>query len=408
MTKTNELGSFPVPSYLPQRESENWPLVERDEIEAVSSVLKSGRLNYWTGEENRRFEEEFARKIGAQYAIALANGTLALELALLAIGLRPGDEVIVPARSFFATAACVVRMGGTPVFADVEIETQNISAEKVQRVVTPRTKAVICVHLAGHPCDLDPLLKLCERKGLRLIEDCAQAHGAKYRGRSVGAIGDIGCFSFCQDKIMTTGGEGGMLVTSNKSFWRSAWQYKDHGKSYEAVHQQKHPRGFRWLHAGFGSNFRLTEMQAAIGRRQLTKLDSWVKARRSNARIFHRALANVSGLSVPYEEDYAYHSFYKFYLFLEPELIGSEARFDLIDEINACGIPCISGACPEIYLEKAFNEHPSRPQDRLLNAQRLGETSLMLQVHPTLSEATMKYRASCLKQILTRELRHRG
>ena len=375
-------------------------MIAEDEIEAAAAVLRSGRINYWTGEENRRFEEEFARKTQSRYAVALANGTLALELALHAIGLEAGDEVVVPARSFFATAGCVVRMGGRPVFADVDADTQNVSAETVAAAMSPRTRAVICVHLAGHPCDMAALLELCRERGLRLIEDCAQAQGALYHGRPVGSIGDAGCFSFCQDKITTTGGEGGMLVTSEEALWRRAWSFKDHGKSYDAVFRCEHPTGFRWYHDGFGSNFRLTEMQAAIGRCQLTKLDGWVHRRRRHARFLYDSLRGHPLLRVLFERDYARHAFYKFYVFLrKDDLAAGWSRCRLIDEINARGIPCISGSCPEIYREKAFSGGPFAPPRPLVNARELGETSLMLQVHPSLSDETIARRAAILKEV---------
>jgi dTDP-4-amino-4,6-dideoxygalactose transaminase len=385
------------------RQTESWPVVEQDEIDAVVDVLRRGTVNRWTGDENRLFEEAFARAFGGRHAIAVANGTLALQLALHAIGLEPGDEVVVPARSFFATAAVVPLEGGRPVFADVDLDTQNLTAASVAAVLTERTRAVICVHLGGHPCDMDPLLELTRDRGLRLIEDCAQAHGALYKGRPVGALGDVGCFSFCQDKIMTTGGEGGMLLTRDERLWRRAWEFKDHGKSHEAVFERQHPSGFRWLHESFGSNYRLTEMQAAIGRSQLGKLDRWVAKRRRLARVLHSALAEHPLLRVPFESGYARHAFYKFTLFVRPEwLADGWTRDRLIDEINQLGIPCISGWCPEIYREKAFAGGPFEPPERLPGARQLGETSLLLQVHPTLSVETVERRAAALVELFDR------
>lgn len=382
---------------------ESWPVIEEDEIEAVAAVLRSGKINYWTGEQNRLFEEEFAERFQSRFAVAVANGTVVLELALHAIGLREGDEVVVPARSFFATASSVVRMGGRPVFADIDLDTQNLSAESVEPVLSSRTRAVICVHLAGHPCDMEPLVELCRQRDLHLIEDCAQAHGALYKGRSIGSIGHIGCFSFCQDKIITTGGEGGMLITDDEELWRRAWAYKDHGKSRRAVLEREHPPGFRWYHESFGSNFRLTEMQAAIGRCQLRKLDDWLAKRRRNAGILHQALGEHPLLRFPLEASYARHAFYKLGFFLRPEqLAAGWTRYRLIDEINELGIPCLSGPCPEIYREQAFAGGPFEPPERLPNARQLGETSFMLQVHPTLSETTMRARAAALESLFDR------
>lgn len=383
-----------------EAEHETWPYFGSDEVEAVVSVLRSGRVNAWTGDEARHFEEEYAAHCGRRYGIAVSNGTVALETALHAIDLEPGDEVVVPARSFFATAASVVRMRGVPVFADVDRNTQNLDANTVEARLTRRTRAVICVHLAGHPCDMEELLNLCRDQGLALIEDCAQAHGARYRGRPVGSFGDLSCFSFCQDKIMTTGGEGGMVVTDSPELWEHVWSFKDHGKSPRAVFEDEHPPGFRWYHESIGTNFRMTEMQAAIGRRQLGKLEAWVGRRRRNARILHDRLSNHPLLRFPYEAPWAYHAFYKLYLFVRPDRLApgwSTAR--LIEEIRSRGIPCISGHCPEIYREKAFAEGPYAPRNRLPVARELGETSIMLQVHPTLAESTMIERADTLQEV---------
>lgn len=387
------------------QESERWPFIEQDEIDAVVTVLRGGALNYWTGDQNRLFEEEFARRFGGQHAITLANGTLALQLALQASGLQPGDEVVVPARSFFGTAAVVPLAGGRPVFADVDLDTQNLTAASVEAVLTDRTRAVICVHLGGHPCDMDPLLELVQERGLVLIEDCAQSHGALYKGRPLGALGDAGCFSFCQDKIMTTGGEGGMLLSNQRKLWRRAWEFKDHGKSHEAVFGREHPLGFGWLHESFGSNYRLTEMQAAIGRRQLDKLDGWIDKRRERAGILHRALGDHPLLRIPFEADYARHAFYKFSLFVRRErLADGWSRDRLMEEIADLGIPSLSGSCPEIYREKAFAGGPFEPPERLPRARELGETSLLLQVHPTLSTETVERRAELLRRLFDRAL----
>ena len=271
-----------------------WPYFARDEIEAARKVLESGKVNYWTGAEGRQFEKEFAEFVGCDYAVAVANGTVALELALYALGIGPGDEVVVPSRTFIASASCAVMRGAKPVVADIDPVSQNITAETIARVLSPRTKAIVAVHLAGWPCDMDPIKKLARDRGLYVIEDCAQAHGATYKGKKVGSLGDVAAFSFCQDKIMTTGGEGGMLTTSNREIWERAWSYKDHGKSYAEVYKKDHPPGFRWLHESFGTNWRLTEMQAAIGRVQLNKLPQWVEKRRINAAVLKRAFFSAT------------------------------------------------------------------------------------------------------------------
>jgi dTDP-4-amino-4,6-dideoxygalactose transaminase len=367
-----------------------WPHFAPDEIEAAQRVLQSGKVNYWTGDEGRQFEGEFAAQSGCKYAVALANGTVALELALYGLGIGPGDEVIVPSRTFVATASCVVMRGATPVVADVDGHSQNITADTIRPMLTPRTKAIIAVHLAGWPCDMDPILDLAREHGLRVIEDCAQAHGASYKGRPVGSLSDVAAFSFCQDKIMTTGGEGGMITTNDKNIWELAWSFKDHGKSYDAVYNREHLPGFRWLHESFGTNWRLTEFQSALGRTLLRKLPRMVDTRRRNAAILAEAFQHHSALRVTQPPGHIVHSYYKYYVLVRPEeLSNGWTRDGIIAAIVAEGIPCYSGSCSEIYLEKAFTPD-LRPSLRWPVAKKLGETSLMFLVHSTLSETDMQ------------------
>lgn len=378
-----------------------WPVFAADEIEAVTTVLASGKVNYWTGEECRQFEAEFAAFTGTRHAISLANGTLALELALYALDIGPGDEVIVPARTFIASASCVVARGAVPVVADVDPLSQNLTAETVRAVLTSRTRAIVAVHLAGWPCDMDSLMALARERGLKVVEDCAQAHGATYRGRPVGSLGDAAAFSFCQDKIMTTGGEGGLLVTSDDRLWQKAWAYKDHGKSYDAVFNRRYPPGFRWLHESFGSNFRMTEMQAAIGRLQLRKLPHWLAVRQRNAALLDEGFATIQGLRITHPGAGIGHAYYKYYVFVEPTVLASgwdTAR--VIEAINAEGVPCLAGSCPEIYREHAFTARGWGPAARLPVAQRLGETSLMFMVHPTLGEAEMNATVGAVSRVM--------
>ncbi len=378
-----------------------WPYFTEDEISAVSAILKSGRVNYWTGREGRFFENEFARFAECKYAVGVANGTVALELALYALGIGPGDEVIVTSRTFIASASCAVMRGAIPVMADIDPVSQNITAQTIAAALTPRTRVIIAVHLAGWPCDMDPILELAKEKGLFVIEDCAQAHGAKYKGRPVGSMGDAAAFSFCQDKIMTTGGEGGMLTTNNKDIWKKAWSFKDHGKSYDAVYYRRHPPGFRWLHESFGTNWRLTEIQSAIGRVMLGKLPEWVKKRRDNAAILNKRLSEIPALRVTIPPENIEHAYYKYYVFVRPEkLKGDWHRDRIMEAICAEGVPCLSGSCSEIYLEKAFEKEGLRPFQRLKTAKELGETSLMFLVHPTLSEFDMEDICLAVEKVL--------
>ena len=373
-----------------------WPVFEQDEISAVLNVLKSGKVNQWTGTEVNSFEKEFAQYLGVGHAIALANGSVALDVALSVLGIGPGDEVIVTPRSFMASAGCIVLRGATPIFVDVDPDSQNITVEAVEGAVTPKTKAVIAVHLAGWPCEMEALKTLCSRQGLYLVEDCAQAHGAKIGGKPAGSFGDFAAFSFCQDKIMTTGGEGGMLVTDNEELWKRAWSFKDHGKDYDAVFHDEHPDGFRWQVKSFGSNYRMTEMQAAIGRVQLKKLDAWVEIRRRLASILTEGFKQFEALRVTCPPEQVRHSYYKYYVFVKPDRLRKGwSRDRVLMALLEKGIPCGTGVCPEIYLEKAFDLCEWRTgregRRRLEVARQLGETSLMFLVHPTLEDENMHF-----------------
>jgi len=379
-----------------------WPSLSEDEIEVSSAVLRSGKLNYWTGQQGTEFENEFASFVDCRYGVALANGTVALELALYSLGIGADDEVIVPSRTFVASASCVVMRGAKPVFADVDPISQTLTAQTVREVLTSRTKAVIAVHLAGWPCDIDPLSELAGVYGFRIVEDCAQAHGAIYNGRPVGCLGDIAAFSFCQDKIMSTAGEGGMLTTSNDELWERAWSFKDHGKNFGAAVEQQSSSGFRWLHESLGTNWRLTEVQAAVGRSLLAKLPSQLELRRRNANILSHGLGSLAALRVTDPPDEIEHAYYKYYVFVRPESLRAGWNRDrLLEAINAEGIPCFTGSCSEVYLEKAFSED-MRPATRLRTAQMLGETSLMFLVHPTLSERDMLDTVRAVKKVFGR------
>jgi dTDP-4-amino-4,6-dideoxygalactose transaminase len=364
-----------------------WPVFSSEEAQAVARVLASGRVNYWTGQECRAFEREFARWCGVPHAVALANGTLALDVALRALQIGPGDDVVVTPRTFMASVSCVVNAGARPVFADVDLDSGNLTAESVRAVLTPATKAVLCVHLAGWPCEMDGLVALARERGLRIIEDCAQAHGAKHRGRSVGSIGDIGAWSFCQDKIISTGGEGGMVTTHDRALWSRMWSYKDHGKSWEAVYERQHPPGFRWLHESFGTNWRMLEMQAVIGRLQLERLAAWTARRRAIAERIAAACRDFPALRVPVVPPHLEHAYYRFYAYVRPErLAAGWDRDRIVEAVKAEGVPLYQGSCSEVYLEKAFDDTGLRPAQRLPNARQLGETSLMFLVHPTLTD----------------------
>lgn len=378
-----------------------WPIFDQHEIIAVTEVLRSGKVNYWTGTEAREFEREYAHYLGVKHAIALHNGTLALELALHAFDISDGDEVITTARTFIASASSVVMRGCIPVIADIDPVSQNITAETIRPLITKKTKAIIPVHLAGWPCDMDSIMALAEEYNLIVIEDCAQAHGAFYKGKPVGSFGHAAAFSFCQDKIMTTGGEGGLLAINDTEAWKKAWAFKDHGKSYDTVYHQKHEPGFRWLHESFGTNWRMLEIQAAIGRIQLKKLPDWIERRRQNASILAEKLKSCRSIRLTPTPQEIHHAYYKYYVFVRPDqLKDGWSRDRIMNTITAKGVPCLSGSCSEIYLEKAFQNAGYGPKERLPVAQELGETSLLFLVHPSLDQEHMHHMADIIFSIL--------
>lgn len=377
-----------------------WPSFSPAELQAVENVLRSGRVNYWTGDQGRNFEHEFSEFAGTRHAVACANGTVALELALYALGVGNGDEVIVPGRSFFATASCVLMRGARPVFADVDRDSQNLTAAGIVPHITGKTRAIIAVHLAGWPCDMDAIGKVAQSRGLRVIEDCAQAHAAADKGRRVGSMGDVGAFSFCQDKIMTTGGEGGILTTNNEEVWKRAWSFKDHGKNYGGVQDRTNPASFRWVHDHVGTNWRLTEMQAALGRVALGELEDRVRRRRELAGILAARLTRLPQLRIPIPPPQSYHAYYKFYAFLRPETLREGWDRDrVLAAITEEGIPCFVGSCSEIYLEKAIPEE-LRPEAPCAVSRELGATSLMFLVHHTLCEQDMLDTCEAIEKVL--------
>lgn len=384
-----------------------WPVFDREIKQAVTVVLSSGLVNQWNGRHVYAFEEEYAASLGVKHAIAMANGSVTLDTALKVLGVGAGDEVVVASRSFVASASCVALTGAMPVFADVDPQSGNITAGTIAPVLTERTKGIIVVHLAGWPCDMDPVLALAKKHGLFVIEDCAQAHGARYKGRPVGSFGQFASFSFCQDKIFTTGGEGGLLATNDSRLWEKAWSLKDHGRDFDVVFHQKGGTGFNWMVNSFGTNYRMTEMQAVIGRIMLKRLEGMVSKRRRYAEMLNDAFERTSGLSVTRPDEKTYHSYYKYYVLVDTKSHKKGwSRDRILDELTKMGIPCGSGACPEIYREKAFRDQRKKsglkPQPRLPVARDLGERSIMLQVHPTLSQAWIKYVIASVKEVMAR------
>jgi dTDP-4-amino-4,6-dideoxygalactose transaminase len=379
-----------------------WPCFDAAEKEAVLAVLDSNKVNYWTGQQSREFEKKFAEYFESDYAVAVANGTVALDLAWQALELPKGAEVIVTSRTFIASISSIVLAGLVPVFADIERDSQNISAATITPHLSEKTAAILCVHLAGWPCEMDDIMALAKHHNLYVVEDCAQSHGALYKGRSTGSIGDIAAWSFCQDKIMTTAGEGGMVTTNRKDLWEKVWSFKDHGKSWNAIYEKHHPPGFRWLHESFGTNWRMLEIQAAVGLKQLEKMPEWTKKRQAYSEKIWTAAKQFNALRVPSMPAYIGHAAYKCYVFVEPKQLNVGWNRDrIIDAINQHQVPCFSGSCSEVYLEKAFDDTSYRPEQPLFNAIELGQTSLMFLVHPTLLAEEIDKCCTVLAQVMS-------
>ena len=384
------------------RNLQNWPCYSKEEINAVTNVLNSNKVNYWTGEQSKLFEKEFAKWSGSKFSIALSNGTVALELALRGLDIKAGDEVIVTPRSFIASASAVVSVGARPVFSDVDLLSGNLNSINIEKVLTKKTKAIICVHLGGLPCEMDEIMKLARKNNIYVIEDCAQAHGASYKGKGVGSIGDVGAWSFCQDKIMTTGGEGGMVTTNNKSLWKKMWSYKDHGKNYDAVFKVSNKPGFKWLHDSFGTNWRMTEMQSAIGRIQLDKMDKWNQLRNRNANRINETLKNFPDLiQLSPISGYMNHAYYRVYASINTNVLNKLwTRDKIVKKINELGVPCFTGSCPEIYKEKAFLNSSFVPKYELKNSKKLGENSIAFLCHPTLTIKNLDFMKKTITKVL--------
>jgi dTDP-4-amino-4,6-dideoxygalactose transaminase len=378
-----------------------WPAYSKEELDSVTAVMASGKVNYWTGGEGREFEREFAAWTDSSYAVALANGTVALDLALKALGIGPGDQVVVTPRTFIASVSCVINAGAEPVFADVERDSGNISARTIEAVLSERTRAIIPVHLGGWPCEMDDIMALALNRGIHVIEDCAQSHGARVGERSVGSIGNVGAWSFCQDKIMTTGGEGGMVTTDDERLWSAMWSFKDHGKSWNAIYGREHPRGFRWLHESFGTNWRMLEMQAAIGRVQLRRIEAWRLRRTTTAKAIAETLARFPEfVRVPMAREGLTHAFYRLYAYVRPgNLPRGWNRDRIIAECEQRGVKVFQGTCSEVYLEKAFDGTPFRPSSRLPVARELGETSLAFLTHPTITDEDVAYDCAKIAEV---------
>jgi len=356
-----------------------WPLLGPEDIAAVAEVLDSGKLTQLSGRSVGDFERAFAKWHGSEHCVATSSGTTAIHAALIALGVAPGDEVIVPAHTFIASATPVLHQGATPVFADVDERTFCISPDSVRERITERTKAIIAVHLNGHPTDLDALIEIARPRGIAIIEDAAQAHGATYKGRKAGTIGEAGCFSFWEDKIITTGGEGGAILTADASLAERIRRIRHHGEG--PIEGER-----AYYHLELGYNYRMTSMQAATGLVQLRKLDEYLIARRRNSAHLSERLGEIPQVEPPFVADYAVHSYYKYVCRLRRDSGINIARF--VSAVAAEGLP-ISRRYPTPLPQQPVFRDAGLAGAACPVADRVSSELFTLLVHPTASVADM-------------------
>ncbi|MDA8840899.1 DegT/DnrJ/EryC1/StrS aminotransferase family protein [Gammaproteobacteria bacterium] len=380
-----------------------WPSFSAGESKIVSDVLRSNKVNYLFGDNGAKFEKGFSDFSQTKYALAVANGTLALDLCLRSLHLKKGDEVLVTSRSYVASASSIALLGAVPVWCDVDLNSQNIDISEIEKNYSKKTRAILCVHFAGFPCDMDKITSFAKSKNIFVIEDCAQAHGARLNGRSVGSFGHISAWSFCNDKIMSLGGEGGMVTTNSKHFHQFISSFNNHGKNLKKYYSSKKHKNFPYIHDSLGSNYRLTEMQSALGIYQLSKMKSWHALRKRNAQVFIDSVADLKIAITPTISSSIQHAWYKLYITLDPKLFKkSISREFVIENLNQHLVPCSFGGSGEIYREKAFKNISYLKSGTLKNASFLEKNSIILQVHPTISINEIKRRAKILKLVLIR------
>ena len=334
-----------------------WPQFAEETLKDVLEPLKSGKVNYWTGPKGMEFERMWAEWIGAKIAVSCTNGTAALHVAISSLGIGPGDEVIVPSYSFIASSFCIVQAGAVPVFADVT-EEHTIDPEAVERLITPRTKGIVVVHLYGVIADMGRILEIAGKYKLKVIEDCAQCFGGEYKGSKAGTIGDAGCFSFCQSKHFTTGGEGGMVVTNDEELGWECRSFRDHGYDVKMrmnliALEEKLP----YIHNRVGFNYRMTEIQSIIGINELKRFDTWnMPKRRKYAKMYDEAFKNLDGIkAIPLNTEERKNAYWWYPILLDIDRLDCNAE-KFVKHLQGEGIPCYGIQWPEAYEERAYKE----------------------------------------------------
>ena len=384
-----------------------WPAFAPETLEDVLEPIRTGKVNYWTGKKGMEFEEKWAEYIGAKMAISCTNGTAALHIAIASLGIGPGDEVIVPSYSFIASSFSVVQAGAIPVFCDVT-DDHTIDPAKIEELITPKTKGIIVVHLYGVVADMGPILEIAKKHNLKVIEDCAQCFGGEYKGIKAGMIGDVGCFSFCQSKHFTTGGEGGMVVTNDEDLGWECRSFRDHGYDVKTrmnmlALEEKLP----YIHTRVGFNYRMTEIQSVIGINELKRFENWNLARRFKyAKMYDEAFAGLEGIAkLPVNTEERKCSYWWYPINLDIDKLDCNAA-QFVKALMAKNIPCYGIQWPEAYEEKAYREHngfgsakfpfesseytnpESVKYDQVLcpNAKRLRDVTFSVFLHPSWEE----------------------
>ena len=375
----------------------NWPEYRINEINAVKKILNSGKVNYWTGNENKKFENNFQNFFKIKKAIAVSNGTAGLYLAIKALNLKKNSEIIVTPRSYYASASCILLNNCIAKFVDISLENQNICIHDLQKKISNKTKAIICVHLNGYPCDMEEIMKIAKKNNLYVIEDCSQAHGAKIKNKFVGSFGDIGVWSFCQDKIISTGGEGGMVATNSEKLFEKIWTLKDQGRNLKKIKKLKSNK-FRYIHDHIGFNFRMTEIQAKIGNIQLSKLKKWVRKRNTNALLIMRFLSKYPNVFNKFSLKKEYtHAFYRLCVTLK---VSKKKINFFLKQCQIKGIPISTGPCPEIYKEKLFKKQLGK-NFYLKNANFLSGRTLSFLVDHTISNKKLSIFLKKIKPLIS-------
>ena len=377
----------------------SWPRHSTKEIQLVNKIIKSGRVNQWTGEYVNKFEKKFCKYFNLNYSLAVANGTVGLEAAINSFNLNKGSEIVVTPRSFIASASSVLKMGFKPVFSDVDLNSQNIELDNIKKVITKKTKAIICVHLAGYPTDMKPIMEYARKKNIYIIEDCSQAHGAKINNKYVGTFADISVWSFCQDKIISTLGEGGMIATNNSKLYKRLLSYRDHGKNFNQLSKIRNLNQFNYINDFIGTNIRMTEIQAAVGYLQLNNLAKWVNARNNIIKQIEKKLFNIKKgiVLIEYPKNIK-HAFYRYYFFIKNNQFKNGWNYlKLINALRKKDKSFFIGGCPEIYNEKIFSKY--RPSKKLTNTFLLSKTSICIRIDHNITKKRIDYLSQSIEDV---------